>query len=103
MFDPNPVRGHEQGNRRPALIVSTDLYNQGPANLVVVVPMTTRDRRIPLWVKIDPPEGGISEVSFAMCDAVRSVSTERLDRRLGSVERLTLAAVEDRLRIVLEL
>jgi hypothetical protein len=57
----------------------------------------------PLWVPIEPPDGGVRERSFAMCDAVRSVSIERLESCWGSVERRTLARVEDGLRILLDL
>lgn len=103
LSDLNPVRGHEQAGTRPVLVVSADGFNHGPAQLVVVVPLTTRDREIPLRVRIEPSDGGVREPSFAMCEAVRSVSTERLVRRWGIVERTTIAAVEDRLRILLEL
>jgi mRNA interferase MazF len=103
LFDPDPVRGHEQGGRRPALVISADRYNEGRAELVVVVPLTTRDRGIPLWVAIEPPEGGLTRRSLVQCDAVRSVSTARLHRRLGRIGAATLAAVEDSLRIVLDL
>ena len=84
------------------LVVSAEAFNHGLAQLVVVVPLTTRDRKIPLRVRIEPPDGGVREPSFAMCEAVRSISTERLVRRWGIVEHATLAAVEDRLRILLE-
>ena len=71
--------------------------------MVVAVPLTKRDRQIPLRVRIDPPEGGVREVSFAMCDMVRSMSTERLEMQWGKVSAQTLGLVEDRLRILLEL
>ena len=103
LSDLNPVRGHEQAGTRPVLVVSADAFNHGPAQRVVVVPLTTRDRNIPLRVRIEPPDGGVKEPSFAMCEAVRSVSTERLLRRWGVVEQTTIATVEDRLRILLEL
>ena len=103
VFDPDPVRGHEQGGRRPALVVSADLYNETPSGLVVVVPLTTRDHGVPLWVRIEPPEGGLARPSFAICDAVCSVSTQRLGRRLGRVGSATMGAVDDNLRIVLDL
>jgi len=103
LSDLTRVRGHEQAGTRPVLVVSADAFNHGPAQLVVVVPLTTRDREIPLRVRIEPPDGGVREPSFAMCEAVRSISTERLVRRWGIVEQTTIAAVEDRLRILLEL
>ncbi|OYV95604.1 MAG: growth inhibitor PemK, partial [Planctomycetia bacterium 21-64-5] len=38
----DPVRGHEQAGTRPALIVSVNRFNHGPAGLVVVLPITSR-------------------------------------------------------------
>ena len=83
--------------------MSVDLFNQGPAELVVVLPMTTKAKGIPFHVEVNPPEGGLRERSFIKCEDVRSVSKERLFRRWGSVSAVTLAAVEDRLRILLGL
>lgn len=103
LVDLNPTRGHEQAGRRPALVVSSDIFNHGPAGLVVLIPMTTRDRRIPLHIRIDPPEGGVRKPSFVKCEDVRSVSTTRLVERWGQVSSQTLVRVGDRLRILLEL
>ncbi len=102
-MDLNPVCGHEQAGRRPALVVSVDGFNHGPAGLVIVIPITTKDKGIPLHVGVFPPEGGLNEQSFIKCEDVRSVAKERLVRCLGRVEEGTLAEVEDRLRILLGL
>jgi mRNA interferase MazF len=98
-----PVRGHEQAGRRPALVVSPDRFNQGPAGLVIVVPLTTRDRRVPLHVAIDPPEGGLRGRRFALCEMVRSISQQRLAHASpwGEVSRATMVQVADRLRVLL--
>jgi len=105
LADFDPVRGHEQGRQRPALVISNDQFNNGPAGLVVVVPLTTTERqRMPLRVRIDPPDGGVRETSFALCEAVRSISTDRLvGEAWGSVSARTLAAVEYRVRTLLNL
>jgi mRNA interferase MazF len=99
----DPVRGHEQGGSRPVLIVSHDIYNQGPATLIVVVPLTTTGRNVRWQVPIDPPEGGVRRPSHILCDAVRSIAKERLAERWGKVSPVTMAAVEHRLRILLSL
>jgi mRNA interferase MazF len=103
LVDLDPVRGREQAGKRPALVVSTDIFNHGPAELVLLVPITTKDKRIPLHVPIAPAESGLREPSFVKCEDLRSVSRDRLTRRLGAVRPDTLAEVEDRLRILLEL
>jgi mRNA interferase MazF len=99
----NPTQGHEQAGTRPALIVSANALNNGPAGLVVVLPLTTRDRRVPLRVPIEPPDGGVRELSFIMCEMIRSISTGRLIRLFGTVDERTMRIVEDRLRILQDL
>jgi mRNA interferase MazF len=101
--DLDPTRGHEQSGKRPALVVSASLFNQGPSGLVIVLPLTTRDKRIPTHIRMAPPEGGLPAVSFIKCEDIRSVSTERLTRRWGVVSETTLTQVEDAMRILLEL
>ena len=101
--DFDPVRGREQAGRRPAVIVSADILNQGPGALVYVLPLTSRERRVRSHVRVQPPEGGLAVPSFVMCEQLRIFSVERLLRRRGSVSARTLAAVEDRLRLLLDL
>jgi mRNA interferase MazF len=100
LADLNPTRGHEQAGRRPALVVSIDGFNSGPAGLVLVLPITSTQRGILYHVAIAPPEGGLLQKSDILCDAIRSVSKDRLGRRLGAVSPSTMQTVEDRLRIL---
>jgi mRNA interferase MazF len=102
--DLNPTRGHEQAGARPVLIVSTNAFNHGPSTLIFVLPLTRTDRGNPFHIPIDPPEGGVQARSFILCDALRSISWERLGPRpLGVVSRAAMREVEDRLRILLDL
>ena len=103
MLDLDPTRGHEQARRRPGLIVSADPLNHGSAGLVIVVPLTTRDRGIPFHVRIEADEEGLRQASFVKCEDVRSVSADRLGRRMGRVTPGTMRKVEDGLRILLDL
>jgi mRNA interferase MazF len=104
LADLEPTRGREQAGERPVLIVSTDPFNQGSAQLVIVVPFTTRQRGLGVHVEVRPPEGGLREVSFAMCEQVRSLAIDRLGPQpFGRVPVAVLRAVEDRLRLLLEL
>jgi mRNA interferase MazF len=95
--------GHEQAGLRPVVVVSVDLFNESPAEMIVIVPITSHRRGIVLHVPTEPPEGGTTRPSVIMCDNVRAVSKERLVRRLGAVSSHTLAEVEDRLRVLLGL
>ncbi len=99
----DPIKGREQAGMRPALVISVDQFNHGAAELVVVIPITSKAKGIPLHVEVTPPEGGLTITSFAKCEDVRSISTTRLVRRLGIVSPQTIDLVEDRLRILLGL
>lgn len=102
----DPVAGHEQAGARPVLIVSTNTFNHGPADMIIVVPLTRTARRIPFRVPIDPPEGGVTDRSYVLCDAIRSISKVRLDTKRGAWGRVSsdaLAQVGDYLRILLEI
>jgi mRNA interferase MazF len=80
----DPV-GREQAARRPAVIVSTDYLNQGPAGLAIVVPVTTAHRDLPTHIEVETGVSGLDETSYAKCEDVRSVSEHRLMGRLGRV------------------
>lgn len=100
----DPILGHEQAGNRPVLIVSTNLFNQGPAGLVMVLPITRTDRGIPAHVVVNPPEGGLTARSFILCDGIRSITKRRLGpHSWGSVSNQTMAKVEEYLRLLLEL
>lgn len=98
-----PVRGHEQGGNRPALVVSNDVFNKSQADLVVVIPVTTKGRAIRSFLRIEPPEGGLKQTSFFVCDQIRTVSKDRLGKCFGRVSPRTLAEVEQRIKYLLNL
>jgi mRNA interferase MazF len=97
------TRGREQAGTRPALVVSVDPFNQSGADLVILLPITSKFKRVRSHVPVQPPEGGLSLPSFIKCEDVRSVSKQRLLHRLGTVSSATIAHVEDCLRILLGL
>lgn len=98
-----PVEGHEQGGDRPALIISVDKVNTGNSGLCTIIPITSTRRGIPGHVDIKPPEGGLKNESYAMCEQIRTISRNRLRRCLGQVSRSTLSKVERFVRIFLGL
>ena len=103
LTDLSPVRGHEQAGRRPSLIVSDTLFNQGPSGLVIVLPITSTLRGIPSQVLVLPPDGGLKVKSVILCEGVRSISTNRLHARWGQLSPRTMAAVENVLRFLMRL
>lgn len=104
LVDLNPTVGHEQAKCRPYLVVSPEIFNQGPADLIVVVPITSQFRQLSWFVHIEPPEGGLTKHSYVICNQVRTVSKKRfVGSRLGSLQQKTIHQINQRLRILLEL
>jgi len=93
--DLEPVRGHEQGGRpRPVLILSVNALNHSHAGLSMAIPLTGTDRSLPSHVPLEPPLGGLTKTSYAMCDQLRTIAHERLASRLGAVDQQTLETIE---------
>lgn len=103
LADPDPVVGHEQDGRRPHLVISIDPMNRSPAKLLIGVPLTTTDRANKLHVRLEPPEGGLRRVTFAMPEMARSVSRTRLLQKLGRASPDTVEAVAKHIGILIGL
>lgn len=88
--------GHEQGFRRPAVVLSADRMNSSRAGLVIVVPITRSRRGLPSHVELDAEDSGLRETSYAKSEDIKSVSVDRLVHRVGhapesSMHRLGVA------------
>lgn len=101
LADLDPSFGHEQGGSRPVVVVSVDPFNAGLSGLVVVLPLTSRVRPLPLHIPVAPPEGGLRLPSSILSDAVRSIDRRRLLTCWGTVRSTTMNQIEDRLRRLL--
>lgn len=93
----DPIRGHEQGGTRPAAVLSTTLLNHGPADLVIVAPMTRTDRGVRWHVRLGPPDTQPGQSSVVLCDAVRSISIQRFRGYVGRLSPGAMAQITRRL------
>lgn len=103
MEDLDPGIGREQTGKRPVLVVSIDHFNRSPAELIVVLPVTSKPKGVLWHVEVLPPEGNLIVPSYVKCEDVRCVSKLRLSRYLGRVEPETIEKVEYRMRVLLAL
>ena len=104
-FDPDPTRDREQSKPRPCLILSVDPYNNGPADLLIILPLTSKKKSIPCHIEIKTE--GLPQVSYIMCDQIRCISKERLKSnthrpsKIGTASKKTLAEIEHTLKVLL--
>lgn len=78
-LDFDPQAGHEQKGRRPALVVSNDLFNR-VSSLTMVCPVTHTDKGHPFHVRLD---GRTKTDGVILCDQARMLD---LNSRRASFE-----------------
>jgi mRNA interferase MazF len=86
----DPQAGHEQRGRRPALVVSNDLFNRH-TGLAIVCPITNPERGFPFHVAIpDHP----SVTGFVMVEQVKATDFHARNARfIGRASAELLAEV----------
>jgi len=99
--DLNPVIGHEQSGRRPTLVISDDRFNHSLAEMVIIVPVTSKYKGIPTHVEFESDY--FKTRSFIKTEDIRLVSLNRLIKKLGSVDARIINLVEERLKYLLGL
>jgi mRNA interferase MazF len=90
--DLNPVRGHEQAGARPVLVLSHDVFNER-SGTVIAAALTSQEPRagFPLTLELTSPK--LPKRSWVKTGQIRTLSSERIGRRLGRVSEEELAAV----------
>jgi len=82
--DLNPVRGSEQAGVRPVLVLSHDVFNDR-SGTVIAVALTSRPQKagFPLTLRLEGT--GLPAPSWVKISQIRTLSTERLGRRVATV------------------
>ena len=88
----DPTVANEQAGVRPCLVVSIDRFNSLPIRQAIIVPLTSRDRGLPHHLPVHD-DGSLTRPSWAMCEAVRAVSTIRFGRFVSMASTETTRAV----------
>jgi len=90
----DPQSGHEQKGRRPALVVSNDLFNKH-TGLAIVCPITTTRRNFPFHVPI-PDNPKIT--GYVMVEQVKSIDFRARDAH--RVARASASVLDEVLSIL---
>lgn len=92
--DLNPVRGHEQAGQRPVLILSHDVFNER-SGTVIAVALTSQEPRAGYPLTLELTDAKLPKRSWAKVSQIRTLSTERLGKRLGRASDEELTKVLD--------
>jgi mRNA interferase MazF len=104
LLDLNPTVGHEQRGVRPCVVVSDpDVVADQRFPLLCVVPVTGTPGEGALYPPLSPGQSGLTKLSYALIDQLRSVDKRRVRRAFGQIDRRELGAVDEGLALFLGL
>ena len=90
--DLNPVRGREQAGQRPVLILSHDVFNER-SGTVMAVAMTSQEPRAGFPLTLESKATGLTKRSWVKISQIRTLSVDRIGRRIAHASEEELARV----------
>ena len=101
----DPARGHEIRKTRPALVIQNDIGNR-ESQVTIVAAITSKLSQVPFPVDVRVPPtkaNGLSVESAILLGQIRSVTRERLVKRLGTLDPGAMRKVDQAIKISLGL
>lgn len=81
--DLEPVVGHEQGGRRPVLILSRAVFNDR-SGTVIAVALTSVEQRAGYPLALELRKTSLPKRTWAKISQIRTLSTKRLSSKIAS-------------------
>jgi mRNA interferase MazF len=98
----DPAEGQEQAGIRPAVIISGNTMNNN-LTLVMVCPLTSKIHKYKGNPIIEPnSENGLKQISEILVFQIRSVSKNRLRKKLGVIDNNHLKDIHQTLNKLLK-
>lgn len=90
--DLNPTKGRERSGLRPVLILSQDVFNDR-SGTVIAVALASQPQRAKFPLTLELNSDSLPKQSWVKISQIRTLSVERIGRKLGVVtpEELNLA------------
>ena len=82
--DLNPVQGREQAGLRPVLILSQDLFNR-KSETVIAMAITSQPQKAGFPLTLNLPPDLLPKSSWVKISQIRTISVDRLGRRIAAV------------------
>ena len=89
LIDLEPAVGHEMKKIRPCVVISPNEINNN-IQTVIIAPMTTKSHSYPSRVEITFQE----KTGFIVLDQIKAVDKNRLNKRLGVLDAVTIKSVK---------
>lgn len=80
----DPAKGHEQGGERPVLIVSHEIFNEH-SGTVIAMALTSQTQKAGFPLTLELSHQALPKKSWVKISQIRTLSTERLGKRITRV------------------
>ena len=98
--DLNPVRGREQAGLRPVLILSQDIFNER-SGTVITMAITSQPQRAGFPLTLELKSGILPKPLRVKISQIRTLSVERIGKRIGRTSPEELAQVVEGLNEII--
>ncbi len=90
--DLDPTRGREQAGQRPVLILSQDVFNER-SGTVIAMALTSQPQRAGFPLTLELTSSMLPKQSWVKISQIRTLSVDRIGKRLAKVSVEELAVV----------
>lgn len=99
-----PSFGHEQGGRRPALIIQNNIGNKF-SPLTIVAPITKKipSKSFPTSVFLSKSSSGLNFDSSVDCSQIKAIDKSRIINKLTTISQQNMKDIDKALKISLAL
>lgn len=103
--DFSPGKGSEPMGRRPGLVVQTNAVNDSRINTVIMIAITSTLRYgdLPGNVTLRKGEANIPKRCVINVSQIKSVDKKSIREKIGALTKEKMAAVEQGIRLILDL
>jgi len=98
--DLNPVRGSEQAGLRPVVVLSHEVFNQH-SGTVIAVAVTSQPQRTGFPLTLELSSSRLPKQSWVKISQIRTLSVERLGKKIGTVTPEELVQIVEGLNEIL--
>ncbi len=88
--DLDPVLGHEQGGRRPVLVLSDSVFNRH-SGTVIAIALTSKEPQVNYPLSSEVIGSGLPKRTWAKPGQVRTLSVKRLSGQIGRATEAELS------------
>lgn len=99
-----PVIGHEQGGRRPVLIIQNDVGNRhSPTTIIAPITSSLSAKIYPTEVRIPTGTNGLTRDSSVLLNQIKAIDKRRLEQRIGQLDQAIMRQIDQAIMISLGL